>query len=94
MEPSHPSETLHSLSRLHPGTDATVCALEGGHDFKSRVANLGFTIGATLRVVQNYGRGPMIVNVRGTLVALGREEASKVLVDGSVVESESNHDVP
>ena len=31
--------------------------------------------------VQNYGHGPMIVLVRGTRVALGREEAAKVLVN-------------
>jgi Fe2+ transport system protein FeoA len=30
--------------------------------------------------MQNYGHGPIIVSVRGTLVALGRGEAALVLV--------------
>jgi ferrous iron transport protein A len=54
--------------------------LRGGHWFRSRLADLGFTTGALITVVQNYGRGPMLVSVRGTLVALGRREAAHVLV--------------
>jgi ferrous iron transport protein A len=52
----------------------------GGHHFLSRLASLGFTPGARLRVVQNYGRGPIIVSVRETRVALGRGESEKILV--------------
>jgi ferrous iron transport protein A len=54
--------------------------MQGGHHFLSRLASLGFTPGADLRVIQNYGRGPLIVNLRDTRVALGRGEASKILV--------------
>lgn len=55
--------------------------MQGGHGFLSRLASLGFTPGADLRVVQNYGHGPIIVNLRGTRVALGRGEAEKILVE-------------
>jgi Fe2+ transport system protein FeoA len=41
---------------------------------------LGFTAGAAIKVMQNYGHGPILVSVRGTLVALGRREAERVLV--------------
>lgn len=68
------------LSDLPAGKQATVRALQGGHDFRSRLANLGFTAGVMITVVQNYGRGPMLVSVRGALVALGRAEAAKVIV--------------
>ncbi len=47
----------------------------------SRLATLGFTPGATLTMVQNFGRGPLIVNIRSTRIALGRGEAAKVLVE-------------
>lgn len=57
-------------------------ALEGGHDFCARVANLGFTTGAQIQMVQNYGHGPVLVSVRGTLVALGRVEAERVCICG------------
>ena len=32
-------------------------------------------------MTQNYGRGPLIVMVRGTRVALGRGEAAQIFVD-------------
>jgi ferrous iron transport protein A len=55
--------------------------MKGGHHFLSRLASLGFTPGAQLKVVQNYGHGPIIVNLRDTRVALGRGEAAKILVE-------------
>jgi len=45
------------------------------------VAALGFTPGVEVTVVQNYGRGPILVTVRDTHIALGRGEALKVLVE-------------
>jgi Fe2+ transport system protein FeoA len=37
-------------------------------------------MGAPVIVMQNYGHGPLLVSVRGVLVALGRNEAARVLV--------------
>ena len=47
----------------------------------SRLAALGFVAGAHLEVLQNSGRGPVLVRVQNTRVALGRNEATKVLVE-------------
>jgi Fe2+ transport system protein FeoA len=69
-----------ALSALPTGARGVIHSLLGERSFGSRVANLGFTVGAPVSVRQNYGRGPMIVALRGTLVALGRAEAAKVLV--------------
>ena len=65
------------LSTLPTGAQGVLHSLHGGHDFCSRLANLGFTAGALITVVQNYGRGPMLVSLRGALVALGRTEAAQ-----------------
>jgi len=73
-------DTPQALSALPAGARGVIHSLLGGHSFGSRVADLGFTVGAPVSVRQNYGRGPMIVALRGTLVALGRAEAAKVLV--------------
>ncbi len=73
-------ELTSALSALPAGGGGVVCFLQGGRAFCSRVANLGFTAGAEIRVIQNYGHGPMIVSVRGTRVALGRAEAGQVWV--------------
>ncbi len=49
----------------------------------TRLVSLGFTPGAEVSMSQNYGRGPLIVTVRGTHVALGRVEAAKIFVEQS-----------
>ena len=69
-----------ALSSVPAGRRGRVHALAGGHEFRSRAANLGFTAGAQVQVKQNYGHGPMLVTVRGALIALGRAEAANVMV--------------
>ncbi len=71
-----------TLSVLAKGESGVVRSLDGGRIFRSRAANLGFTTGAKVTVVQNFGHGPMIVALRGTRVALGRDEAAQVLMEG------------
>jgi Fe2+ transport system protein FeoA len=73
-----------ALSALRSGGRGVVRTLRGGRTFCSRAANLGFTEGARVDVIQNFGHGPMIVAVRGTRVALGRAEAENVLIDLAV----------
>ena len=77
-------DTPQALSALPAGARGVIHSLLGERSFGSRVANLGFTVGAPVSVRQNFGRGPMIVALRGTLVALGRAEAAKVLVQMEV----------
>lgn len=69
-----------SLSAVRTGETVEIREMQGGQSFLSRLATLGFTPGAHLQVVQNYGHGPIIVRVRDTRVALGRGEANKILV--------------
>ncbi len=73
-------QPIRLIGDLPAGAGGIVHALTGGHDFCSRMANLGFTTGALVKVRQNYGRGPIVVALRGTLVALGRAEAACILV--------------
>jgi ferrous iron transport protein A len=77
-----------SLSAVEKGRSVSIQQIRGGHNFLSRLASLGFTPGTRLRIVQNYGRGPLIVSLRDTRVALGRGEASKILVQ--VLERDGN----
>ncbi len=74
-------EKQMSLSALPTGEVGVVRQLSGGRGFRSRLATLGFTPGTEVNMVQNFGRGPLIVLVRDTRVALGRGEAMKVLVE-------------
>ena len=69
-----------SLAKLGPREEGIMVELQGGAHFVSRMATLGFTPGAPLIMVQNFGRGPLIVLVRDARIALGRGEANKIMV--------------
>jgi ferrous iron transport protein A len=75
---------LTQLNDLRGGEMAVVRELDGGPHFRSRMAALGFTPGALVKMVQNYGHGAVIVSLRGARVALGRGEARKVGVSRAV----------
>jgi ferrous iron transport protein A len=78
--PKRLAVSTERLSTLSAGAKAVVVKLIGGHDMLSRMATLGFTPGAEVTVVQNFGHGPLIVSVRDARIALGRGEASKICV--------------
>jgi Fe2+ transport system protein FeoA len=68
------------LSNLDAGEVGVVKELAGGRGVVGRLAALGFTPDAEVIMVQNFGRGPLIVTVRDTRIALGRGEAGKIRV--------------
>ncbi|MBN1875366.1 MAG: ferrous iron transport protein A [Anaerolineae bacterium] len=68
------------LGELSPGETGLVYVMRGGRGFIARLAALGFTPGAPVKVIRNYGFGPLIVALRGTQVALGRREAQHIWV--------------
>lgn len=76
-----------TLGALLAGKSGTVAELRGGRGFTTRMAALGFTPGAQVTMIQNFGRGPIIVLVRGTRIALGRGEAERVWITSNGSES-------
>jgi len=72
---------LVSLDRVPRDTEAIVRELHGGSELAHRLAGMGLTEGIALVVLQNSGRGPLLVNVRDTRIALGRGEAAKIFVE-------------
>jgi ferrous iron transport protein A len=73
--------TLKPVTDLRPGARGVVHNLRGGREFASRVASMGLTIGAEIAIIRNSGRGPIIIDVRDTRLALGRGEAIKIQVE-------------
>jgi ferrous iron transport protein A len=69
-----------SIAQLQTGEKARLLDNHFGRGDTSRMASFGLTPGVTITVVQNYGRGPMIVRVRGSHIALGRIQANSLLV--------------
>ena len=72
---------LSTLDHLSVGATAVVRVLDGGNEFSGRLAAMGLVLGAALQVMQNSGKGPMLVRVRDTRLALGRGEAQRILVE-------------
>jgi ferrous iron transport protein A len=66
------------LDELATGDEAEIESLSGGRSVVSRLAALGFVPGSRVAMVQNRGRGPVIVSVIHTCVALGRGEAGAI----------------
>ena len=52
-----------------------------GRGIMRRLLDLGLTIGCTFKVVHGSSSGPVLVEVRGTRIALGHELAQRVIVE-------------
>jgi ferrous iron transport protein B len=76
-----------SVADLKPGETAKVRKLAGARGYVARLAALGFTIGAPIKLVRRNQGGPLLVSLRGTQIALGFSEAEGILV--SPVEEEA-----
>ena len=70
------------LSQLVAGERGIVSRITGEHGALSRLSALGFSIGAEVQMLQNARHGPMIVRVRNTRVALARDVAAGILMEG------------
>jgi ferrous iron transport protein A len=58
-----------------------VRALRAGRELAGRLSAMGLVAGAPVEVLQNRGRGPLLILVRDTRVALGRGEALRIVVE-------------
>lgn len=71
---------IQRLVDLPVGQQGMVRRLEGGKSFISRLAAMGFTPGAPVKILRRNGEGPVLVSLRGAQVALGHSEAVKVML--------------
>ena len=72
---------MKSLAHLPAGSQAVVATLPHPRGLAKRLIALGLTPGSEVRVLQNRGRGPLIVEVHGARLALGRGQAERVAVE-------------
>ncbi len=71
---------MKSLDEISDGKKGKIASLGGGGGFLSRITAMGFTPGTVVKVVRNGSRGPLIVELRDSEIAIGRGEASKILI--------------
>ncbi len=70
------------LSMLPAGEPGEIVAINADHHTISRLHSTGFSVQTHVKMIQNTGKGPLIVFVRGTEIALGRGEADSIMITG------------
>ncbi len=71
-----------TLIDLNEGTATRILSIDGGRNARQQLRELGLFAGDTVRVLRHaaFG-GPVLVECRGTQIALGRGIAKKVVVE-------------
>lgn len=67
------------LSMMRTGEPGTIKRIGGREETRKFLESLGFVIGGAVTVVSQIG-GNMIVNVKESRVAIGKDMANKILV--------------
>ena len=67
------------LTMLNAGETNTIKRLGGKEETKRFLENLGFVVGGNVTVVSDTG-GTLLVNVKDSRVAIGRDMANKIMV--------------
>jgi len=69
-----------SLAHSETGSKVLVQDLRAGQRFRHRMAELGIFPGALIRVLKKEGRGPLLIQIGGSRLMLGRRMAEKITV--------------
>jgi DtxR family Mn-dependent transcriptional regulator len=75
-----------ALSNLVRGESGIIKSFAGGRGMMGRCLSMGFTPGSSVKMVENFGSGPVLVRLHDTDVALGRGLAHKMIVTRSKAE--------
>ena len=71
---------LIPLFMLREGEEGIVEKIYGGRGLVKRLLDLGFTPGTRIKVLHSNSYGPLVIEVRGSKLAIGRGIARKVYV--------------
>ncbi len=71
-------EGLMNLEMAPEGFEGIVAYIDGGDRVSQRMMALGIVPGTHIKVIRNSSFGPLIVDIEGTRIALGRGVSSKV----------------
>jgi Fe2+ transport system protein FeoA len=65
---------------VSPGELVQVAAVRAGWGLQRRLADMGLTPGVQVRVVNSQRPGPVVIEIRGSRLALGQGVAHKIMV--------------
>jgi len=68
---------LGYLSECHSGI---IVDIRGGRGLVRRLIDMGLTSGTLVHIIKSAGPGPVLIEVRGSRIAVGRGIAMKIFV--------------
>ena len=68
------------LSMVSSGEVVRVVAVRAGWGLQRRLADMGLTPGVQVRVVNSQRPGPVVIDIRGSRLALGYGVAHRIMV--------------
>ena len=71
------------LVMASPGKLLTVIGINAGWGLQRRLTDMGLTPGVQIRVMNGQYAGPVLIDLRGSRLGLGRGVAQKILVKES-----------
>lgn len=74
------TEQYMPMTMASPGRWLTVVNVRAGWGLQRRLAEMGLNPGVSVRVVDGHSRGPMLIDLRGSRLALGHGVAQKIMV--------------
>jgi len=72
---------LMPLAMVSPGEEVTVVDIRAGRGLTQRLADMGLMPGTILRVITSQMPGSVIIDLRGSRLALGFGVAQKIMVE-------------
>lgn len=72
---------VSELSLAAEGSSAKVTGMQAGIGMEKRLKDMGILENEHVEVVKNDNKGPVIINVKGAQIALGRGVAQKIVVE-------------
>jgi len=69
------------LALVSPWSEVRIIDIRGGRGLIRRLSDLGFMVGEKIRVVHIHNPGPMLVEVKGSRIAVGRGVSMKIIVE-------------
>jgi len=73
---------LMPLAMVGPGEVVSVVDVRAGRGLHRRLADMGLLPGTKIKVVNSMRPGPIIIDLRGSRLALGYGIAQKIMVTG------------
>ncbi len=80
VEVAYLNSDMMPLTLASPGDTVEVAAVRTGWEPQRRLADMGLTPGVQVRVISSSGPGPVVLDIRGSRLALGHGDAHKVMV--------------